>query len=99
MAGAISQRYDPVANYDPAAKGTFEVPTLLRQAAEVVPPSRDLTFFISHLGAAEQARALGAPREYLGCGQGASDTTYASSSGRIGTLSPGTHSGGQGLHR
>ena len=72
MAGAISQRYDPVANYDPAAKGTFEVPTLLRQAAEVVPPSRDLTFFISHLGAAEQARALGAPREYLGCGQGAS---------------------------
>ena len=56
---------------DPAAKDTFEVPTLLRQAAEVVPPIRDLTFFSSYLGAAKQARVLGAPGEYLGCGQDA----------------------------
>ena len=58
--GAASKVADTIRRrYDPAAKDTFEVPTLLRQAAEVVPPIRDLAFFISYLGAAEHARVLG----------------------------------------
>ena len=70
--GVASKLADTIRRrYDPAAKDTFEVPTLLRQAAEVVPPIRDLTFFSSYLGAAKQARVLGAPGEYLGCGQDA----------------------------